>query len=91
VISAAATEVFNRSTLRGGSPGFESRNPETAVWINTNTPCFGLTDYQNRNNVNTITAFLHNDSSSAVGWGSFLWDLDVDGDGAGDYPWGGQT
>ena len=89
VISAAATEVFDKPTLQGGSFGFEFRNPETAVWINTNIQCFGLTDFQNRNNVNTITAFLHNDASGATGWGSFLWDLDVDGDGAGDHPWGG--
>lgn len=87
VISAAATEVFNKSTLQGGLPGAASRNPEDAVWLNTSVTCFGLTDFQNRNNVNTITAFLHNDASSATGWGTFLWDLDVDGDGLGDHGW----
>jgi hypothetical protein len=91
VVSAATTEVFNRPTLQGGSPGWEVRNPEDAVWINTNTTCFGLSDYQNRNNVNTITAFLHNDAAGATGWGTFLWDLDVDGDGAGDHGWGGSV
>lgn len=73
VVSGATTEVFDAPT----NAGFESRDPRERNWLKADGSTKGLTDITNRSTVVTIGAFLHGDSTSAVGFDVRGFDTDT--------------
>jgi len=73
VVSGANTEIFDDS----GNAGFGARDPREPNWLKTDGSTQGLTDITNRSTVVTIAAFLHGDSTSAVGFDVRGFDTDT--------------
>ena len=74
VVGAGNQDIFDRAENQGGSPGFEFRDPDTANWLASDGLQQSLTDVTNRSTIVTISAFLHGDLVSSIGWDSIAWD-----------------
>lgn len=76
VVSAGKSEVFDATIASGGSVGFADRDPMVANWLNADGSQLSITDITNRNNGSgsLISAFLHGDSVSSIGFDSRGWD-----------------
>jgi len=74
VVGAGRKDIFNQPENKGGSAGYEDRDPDTAVWLKSDGTTLSLTDKTNRSTVTTIGAFLHGDLVSSIGFDSVAWD-----------------
>lgn len=76
VVSAGKADVFDATIKDGGSEGYLDRDPMTANWLKADGTQRSITDITNRpsGSGSKISAFLHGDSVSSVGFDSRPWD-----------------
>ena len=76
VVSAGKADVFDATIKDGGSEGYLDRDPMTANWLKSDGTQQSITDITNRptSSGSKISAFLHGDSVSSVGFDSRPWD-----------------
>ena len=72
VVSAGKADVFDATIKDGGSEGYLDRDPMVANWLRPDGTQQSITDITNRSSASgsKISAFLHGDSVSSVGFDS---------------------